>query len=71
MVQAALAGAGVALAPAAMFRRELASGRLVQPFTIEIDVGCYWLTHSLGRGTPPAFEVLKEWLVSTSSTREK
>ena len=33
-----MAGAGVALAPPAMFRRELASDRLVQPFTIEIDV---------------------------------
>jgi LysR family transcriptional regulator, regulator of gene expression of beta-lactamase len=35
MVQAAMAGAGVALAPPAMFRRELASGRLMQPFAIE------------------------------------
>lgn len=70
MVQAAMAGAGVALAPSSMFRRELASGRLVQPFTIEIDVGRYWLTRSLGRDPSPAFDVLREWLVSTLSTRQ-
>lgn len=63
MVQAAMAGAGVALAPASMFRRELASGRLAQPFAIEVDVGRYWLTRSLGRDPSPAFEVLREWLV--------
>lgn len=65
MVQAAMAGAGVALAPAAMFRRELASGRLVQPFAIEVDVGRYWLTRSLGRDASPAFEVLRQWLLGT------
>lgn len=65
MVQAAMAGAGVALAPASMFRRELASGRLVQPFAVEVDVGRYWLTRSLGREPSPTFDVLQQWLVST------
>jgi LysR family transcriptional regulator, regulator of gene expression of beta-lactamase len=65
-----MAGAGVALAPSAMFRRELASGRLVQPFTIEIDVGRHWLTRILGRDPSPAFDVVREWLVSTLSTRQ-
>ena len=65
MVQAAMAGVGVALAPAAMFHRELASGRLMQPFATEVDVGRYWLTRSLGRETPPAFAVLRQWLLST------
>jgi LysR family transcriptional regulator of beta-lactamase len=69
MVQAAMAGAGAALAPSTMFRRELSTGRLVQPFAIEIDVGRYWLTRSLGRDPSPAFDVLKEWLVGTLSTR--
>lgn len=70
MVQAAMVGAGVALAPAAMFRRELASGRLVQPFGFEIDVGRYWLTRSLGRDPSPAFDLLREWLVNTLSTMQ-
>lgn len=66
MVQAAMAGAGVALAPSAMFRRELASGRLVRPFAIEVDVGRYWLTRRLGRDTSTAFDVLSQWLAGTS-----
>lgn len=44
MVQCALQGLGVALAPPAMFERELAEGRLVQPFAVELDAGGYWLT---------------------------
>jgi LysR family transcriptional regulator of beta-lactamase len=64
MVQAALAGAGAALAPAAMFQRELAGGRLVRPFATEVDVGRYWLTRNLGREPSPAYEALRDWLVS-------
>jgi LysR family transcriptional regulator, regulator of gene expression of beta-lactamase len=60
----------VALAPSAMFRRELVSGRLVQAFPIEIDVGRYWQTRSLGREPSQAFDELREWLVSTLSTRQ-
>lgn len=44
MVQCALQGLGIALAPPAMFERELAEGRLVQPFAVELDAGGYWLT---------------------------
>lgn len=65
MVQAAMAGAGVALAPASMFRRELASGRLVKPFTSEVDVGRYWLTRSLTREPSSAFAVVRNWLLGT------
>ena len=37
MVQAALLGEGVALAPPSMFRRELNTGSLVQPFPLSVD----------------------------------
>lgn len=63
MVQAAMTGAGVAMAPAAMFQRELSEGRLVRPFATEVDVGRYWLTRSLGREPPPAFAALHAWLI--------
>lgn len=65
MVQAALAGAGVALAPVAMFRRELASGRLVQPVATTVDLGRYWLTRSLGREPSPAWAAVRDALLST------
>lgn len=44
MVQCALQGLGIALAPPTMFERELAEGRLVQPFDTTLDAGGYWLT---------------------------
>lgn len=63
MVQAALAGEGVALAPPSMFRRELQQGRLVQPFALEVDVGGYWLCRAAARGTTPAMTLFGSWLV--------
>jgi LysR family transcriptional regulator, regulator of gene expression of beta-lactamase len=67
MVQAAMSGAGVALAPAAMFGRELASGRLVRPFAAEVDQGRYWLTRSLTREPSPAWATLRDALTATSA----
>jgi len=44
MMEAALQGLGVALAPPSMFSRHLASGTIVQPFPVTISLGSYWLT---------------------------
>lgn len=63
MVQAAMLGEGVALAPPAMFTRELASGRLVQPFACEVDVGAYWLTRLISKPPTPALEAFERWLL--------
>ncbi len=63
MVQAAMLGEGIALAPAAMFRREIDAGQLVQPFMEEVDVGAYWLTRPMGRGATPGFAAFREWLI--------
>ena len=62
MVQAASQGAGVALVPVRMFRREIAQGLLCQPFDIEVDAGRYWLTRSLSREQRPALRAFREWL---------
>ncbi len=62
MVQAALLGSGVALAPATMFGRELRQGRLLRPFAVEADTGRYWLTRPLAREEKPAARVFREWL---------
>jgi len=63
MVQAALAGEGVALAPPSMFRRELQQGRLVQPFALEVDVGGYWLCRQPARTATPAMLIFGNWLM--------
>jgi LysR family transcriptional regulator of beta-lactamase len=62
MVQAALAGAGIALAPPRMFERELAMGALVQPFRIEVETGAYWLTCLKSRQPRPAMLTFATWL---------
>lgn len=63
MASAAAAGLGVALAPPAMFARELASEQLVQPFAITIDAGRYWLTRPMSRPESDAMQRFRGWLV--------
>lgn len=63
MVEAAMQGAGVALAPASMFERELRSGRLARVFDIEVDAGSYWLTWLKSKRMTPAMQTFKSWLV--------
>jgi LysR family transcriptional regulator of beta-lactamase len=63
MVQAALAGEGVALAPASLFRREIETGLLVQPFDIEADVGGYWLTRLKSRAPSAGMTAFRAWLL--------
>jgi len=62
MAAAAAAGMGVALAPKAMFLRELAADQLVQPFAVEIAAGRYWLTRLLSRKEGAAMRAFRQWL---------
>jgi LysR family transcriptional regulator of beta-lactamase len=64
MAQAAMRGEGVALAPPAMFRREIAEGRLAQPFPTEVDVGAYWLTRLIAKAPTPGMIAFRAWLMS-------
>ena len=59
---AAAAGLGVALAPPAMFTRELAAELIVQPFAVEVDVGRYWLTRLISRPETSAMRRFQDWL---------
>jgi len=62
MASAAAAGQGIALAPPAMFARELAAELLVQPFKVEINAGRYWLTRLMSRTENDAMARFKAWL---------
>lgn len=66
-VAAAAAGLGVALAPAAMFTRELAAERLVRPFSVEIDAGRYWLIRLHSRAETPAMAAFASWLSASAA----
>jgi len=62
MVAAAVAGHGVALAPVAMFERELLAGQIVRPFATGIETGRYWLTRLMSRQDSPAMAAFRGWL---------
>lgn len=63
MVEAASQGAGVALVPAAMFHRELKSGRLTRPFTAEVAAGSYWLSWLKSKQLTFGMLVFRDWLL--------
>jgi len=63
MMDAALQGAGVALAPPLMFARLLASGAIRQPFGAHVSRGSYWLTRLKSRVETPAMAVFRNWLL--------
>lgn len=62
MMESALQGIGVALAPALMFSRQLQSDAIRQPFDIGISTGSYWLTRLQSRAETPAMLAFKGWL---------
>lgn len=68
MMEAALQGAGIALAPPLMFARQLAAGAIEQPFDIGITTGCYWLTRLQSRPETSAMTMFKEWLLQAART---
>jgi LysR family transcriptional regulator of beta-lactamase len=71
MVQAAILGEGVALAPHELFQREIDAGQLVRPLPIDADVGGYWLTWLKSRPPSPAMEAFHDWLIGLYSGRER
>ncbi|WP_245942209.1 transcriptional regulator GcvA [Sphingomonas gilva] len=62
MVQAAVLGEGVALAPPSMFAGEIAAGRIVQPFAVQVDAGAYWLARLRSRPVTRAMAAFRGWL---------
>ena len=62
IASAAASGVGVALLPARLFEQDLASGRLVQPFSLCVDAGRYWLTRLKSRPETAAMLAVREWL---------
>jgi len=67
MMEVVIQGGGVALAPAVMFRRQLAEGRIVRPFRTQVALGGYWLTRLQHHGETPAMSAFKRWLIESLS----
>ena len=66
MVEAALQGVGVALAPPMMFERDLRQGRLARPFDLSVSAGRYWLTWLKSRPLTPAMRAFRDWLATAT-----
>jgi LysR family transcriptional regulator of beta-lactamase len=64
LVEAAAQGAGVALVPVAMFARDLAAGRVVQPLDIVAPSGSYWLTRLTSRSETTSMKTFRDWLLA-------
>jgi len=71
MVDAALQGAGVALAPHALFAEELNARRLVQPFDTEADIGRYWLTRLKSKTPSSEMTAFRDWLMAQAGPPER
>jgi LysR family transcriptional regulator, regulator of gene expression of beta-lactamase len=64
MVEAALAGHGVALAPAILFE-----GRAVRPFDVEVNLGGYWLTRLKSRRPTAAMAAFQSWILAAADAQ--
>ena len=62
LAAAAASGVGVALLPVRLFEQDLASGRLVQPFSLCVTTGRYWLTRLISRPETAAMAAVRAWL---------
>ena len=67
MIEAALQGIGVALAPPSLFGRELREGRLVRPFEQEAITGGYWLTRLKSRQRTEAMRAFESWIADEAA----
>ncbi|MBW9113344.1 LysR family transcriptional regulator [Rhizobium cauense] len=68
MMEAALQGVGVALAPPLMFSRHLLAEGIRQPFDITVTMGSYWLTRLQSRPETPAMSAFRQWLCEAAGT---
>ncbi len=64
MVDAAIDGFGVALAPPAMFQAQIGQGLLRQPFDIAVPLGAYYLTQLKSQSLTVGKKTFVEWLVA-------
>jgi len=64
-LEVAAQGGGVALGRSSMLERELASGRLVRPFDLELDIdeGFFLVAPEKGARHPDA-AVFRDWLLA-------
>jgi LysR family transcriptional regulator, regulator of gene expression of beta-lactamase len=68
MVEAAIAGHGVALAPVDMVTRALDEGRAAAPFAVQVSLGSYWLTRLKSKPPTAPIEAFESWLLAEAAS---
>ena len=67
LVQAAIAGHGVALVPVRLFEEVLKEGRAVRPFRHQVNLDGYWLTRLKSRKPTPAMAAFQAWITAAAA----
>jgi DNA-binding transcriptional LysR family regulator len=68
-VQAAIAGAGVAIGPPFLFAEDIAAGTLVQPFALEVSSGMsWWLVAPEETAERPKIEAFRAWILAEAAS---
>lgn len=72
MLQAALAGQGVAMGRTALVIDDLAAGRLVRPFELALPGGfAYWVVSPEATAERPKIRAFREWLLAEAALLER
>jgi len=66
-VQAAMDGHGFALAPLALLRDDIATGRLLTPFDYVMDHLGYYIVYPRGALTQPKVRIFRDWLLAEAA----
>jgi LysR family transcriptional regulator, regulator of gene expression of beta-lactamase len=67
LAELAAEGAGVALLPVAMVSRQIAAGKLAQPFATTVTTGRYWLTHPADKPMTAGMARFAAWLTAEAA----
>lgn len=67
VIQAAIAGQGIALLSDVLTADELSSGALIQPFGPVLDAHPYWVVHPRHSARAPDVDKLVNWLISAAT----
>ncbi|HST36077.1 MAG TPA: LysR family transcriptional regulator [Allosphingosinicella sp.] len=67
LVQAAIAGHGVALVPVRLFEEVLKEGRAVRPFRQQVSLDGYWLTRLKSRRPTAAMAAFEAWIMAAAA----
>lgn len=71
LADAAMNGFGLALLPGVFFESDIKQGRLIKPFSVEVNAGAYWLVKLESKAETPGMAAFKSWLLEETADLRK